>query len=272
MRKKFWTSFIKYLDVVSKRVGYIGVVGIIVGYVSRFFESGNKWLFGWLKDNIQLIWLVTLSAFLIMLWCWLSRLHRRFVQGFRDNFTGDLRKNWYFTGEWRIVEKGILLVDNSQLGGLTKVGAYWENYTLKFKAFIMNKCLGVVVRAQDLNNFYMFQIRKDKIRPHRLVAVPVVEKKGNVKDASEETPNDFIFKYNVGWQLFKDCNVNIDPPLNDWFDVELTVRGESVFLYINNELLLQQESFLKIPFGKVGFRNAGSESAKVKNLQVILES
>ena len=271
MRNKFWPMVGNYPEVVSKWVGRIGVIGIVVGHVSQLFEWGDRWLFSWLKDNMQWIWLATITAFLIMLWCWISRLNRRFVQGFKDNFTGDLRKNWDFTGEWRFVEKGVLIVAKSHTGGLTKAGAYWENYTLKFKAFIMKKCLGVIVRAQDLNNYYMFQIRKDKIRPHRLVTFPVLEKKSN-KNTYDETTDNLIIKYNVGWQLFDDCNVDIDPPLNDWFDVEITVRGESVFLCINNELILQQESFLKIPCGKVGFRNAGSESAKVKNMQVILEA
>ncbi|MHC4115345.1 MAG: hypothetical protein ACYSSL_08520 [Planctomycetota bacterium] len=270
MRDKFWSRVSNYSNIVSMWVGYIGVIGIIVGRVSQFFEWGDKWLFSYLKDNMQWIWLVTITAFLITLWYRISRLNKRFVQGFKDNFTGDLRKNWDFTGEWRFVEKGVLMVTESHRGGLTKAGAYWENYTLKFKAFIMNKCLGVIVRAQDLNNYYMFQIRKDKIRPHRLVALPVLEKKSS-KKTSDETPDDFIIKYNLAWQLFDDYNVDIAPPLNDWFDVKLTVRGESVFLYINNELILQQESFLKIPCGKVGFRNASPESAKVKNMQVILD-
>ena len=269
MFNKFWPRITKYLDVVSEGIGYFGLVALLVGYISRFFEWGNIWLFSWVKDNMQWVCIGTLTAFLITLWIWLSRLHKRFVRGFRDNFTGDLRNNWDFTGEWRIVEKGTLLVEKSRWGGLTKAGAYWENYTLNFRAFIMNECLGVIVRAQDLNNYYMFQIRKDKIRPHRLVAFPVVENKSST-ESSGETHENLIIKYDVGWQLFDDCNIVIDPPLDNWFDVKLTVRGESVFLYINNELLLQRESFLKIPCGKVGFRNAGSEIAKVKNVQVIL--
>lgn len=136
MRNKFWPRVSNYPEVVSKWVGRIGVIGIVVGHVSQFFEWGDKWLFSWLKDNMQWIWLATITAFLIMLWCWISRLNRRFVQGFKDNFTGDLRKNWDFTGEWRFVEKGVLIVAKSHTGGLTKAGAYWENYTLKFKAFI----------------------------------------------------------------------------------------------------------------------------------------
>jgi len=153
-------------------------------------------------------------------------------------------------------------------GGITKIGAQWENYTFTIKARILKECLGVVVRAQDLNNYYMLQIGTDKIRPHRRVAVPVIDTKTSRKpqEASEILP----IKYNVGWQIF-------DPPtplshhLDNWFHVRVIVRGQAVSLYINNELVFQRESFLQIPTGKVGFRNGFSEEALVRNVKVILQ-
>lgn len=49
--------------------------------------------------------------------------------------------------------------------------------------------MGVVFRGQDLDNYYMIQIRTDRIVPHRRVAVPVVEKekeKNQKKETKEE--------------------------------------------------------------------------------------
>ena len=45
----------------------------------------------------------------------------------------------------------------------------------------------------------------------------------------------------------------------------------SVKIYIDGQLRYQQESFLKIPMGKVGFRNAGKESALVRNVKVVIQ-
>ena len=56
----------------------------------------------------------------------------------------------------------------------------------------------------------------------------------------------------------------------DWFDVKIIVQGQSVHMYIQNELVFERPSFLQIPTGKVGFRNAGREEAYVKDMRVII--
>jgi hypothetical protein len=199
------------------------------------------------------------------------------VSGFSDNFSGDLHTNWDFVGPWRIPEKNILLVlglgpnvDNP--GGITKVGAQWENYTLTFKARIVQDCLGVVVRALDLNNYYMFQIQKNVIRPHRRIAYPVIDT--STKPSHEDLKNENVIlfnriNFNIGWEVF-DPPIPLPRSLDTWFNVKLIVRGESVALYVDGELVLQKESFLKIPTGKVGFRNSGEETALIKNVKVTL--
>jgi hypothetical protein len=299
------------LELLTKWVSYIGTIAILVGVVSQFFAWGSGGPFAYIRDNLQTIWLSVATIAIITLWIWTSRLNRRFVSRFSDNFSEDLKRNWDFEGPWRIVDQNTLLVTGSDAGGLTKVGASWENYTLSFEARITNHCLGVIVRAQDLNNYYMFQINKDKIRPHRRIAVPVIEEEtsktqsklifrshemsikdkttteiiaGDVKSdpktkkeaASEslkeqgnqslqELPN--LVNFAVAWQII-DPPVPVNPNLDGWFKVRIVVRGEAVSIYLNDELQLQQESFLKLPTGKIGFRNSGKESALVKNVQV----
>ncbi len=183
--------------------------------------------------------------------------------GFQDNFKNDPRQNWDFTGDWRSPERGTLLVTNSDAGGLSKVGALWENYTLSFKAKIIDSCVGVIVRGQDLNNYYMFQINKDKIRPHRRAAVPSF---GEITyDGSLNRIN-----FSVGWQIF-DPPIPLQHQLEGWFSVSVKVRGESVSICINDELVFTKESFLQIPTGKVGFRNWDHEQALVRDVKVLLQ-
>jgi len=201
-------------------------------------------------------------------------MHRRFVSGFSDNFKGDLQANWDFEGLWRIPEKDTLLVTGPAEkrdtgGGITKVGALWENYTFTFKARIIKDCLGVVIRAQDLNNYYMFQIQTDRIRPHRRAAVPVVGPK--ITSATLSGAKNVPIKFKVGWQFF-DPPTLLNRQLNDWFDARLIVRGQAVSIYIDDQLMFQRESFLQIPVGKVGFRNAYSEEALVRDVKVVLQT
>jgi hypothetical protein len=261
------------LEFVSRLASYIGAVILFIGWVSEFFN----WARGpvtHLRDNLQWVWLSIATVSIIALWIWTSRLNRHFVTRFRDNFGENLRTRWDFEGGWRIAEKGTLLVTGSDAGGLTKVGATWENYTFTFEARIKDKCLGVIVRGQDLNNYYMFQIHPDKIRPHRRVAIPLIVKDGGVVFAKEEDQDSDqiqIVNFIAAWQIFEPPT-NISPPLDGWFKVELVVEGESIRIYLDDELQYQQDSFLKIPTGKVGFRNYGNESALVRNVRVVVHS
>lgn len=265
----------QHLDVMSRWVTYLLVLMSALGLVSRFVAWGKHGPFVYLRNNLQSLWLLTVTFATLTLWIWISRLHRRFVSGFSDDFSGDLRAGWDFEGPWRIPEKGTLLVTGSDAGGITKVGAQWENYTFTFRARIINQYLGVVVRAQDLSNYYMFQIQTDKIRPHRRVAVPVVEAETSLpsdeEDAPQEAPRFLPVGFNVGWIVF-DPPTPLSRTLDEWFDVKVNVRGESVLIYIDGELVFQRDSFLKIPVGKVGFRSAGSEEALVRGVRVTLET
>lgn len=164
----------EYIAIVLKWIGYVTGIAVLFGIVSRFFEWGNKGPFLYLKNNLQSIWMWAITAAVLLLLIWTSLLRRRFKGGFRDNFKNSLQTNWDFKGKWRILEKGTLTVTGPDgSGGITKVGAQWENYTFTFKARIISRCLGVIIRAQDLDNYFMFQVNTDKIRPHRRVAVPI---------------------------------------------------------------------------------------------------
>ena len=83
----------------------------------------------------------------------------------------------------------------------------------------------------------------------------------------QELPSLHLVNFAVAWQII-DPPAPVNPNLDGWFKVRIVVRGEAVSIYLNDELQLQQESFLKLPTGKIGFRNSGKESALVKNVQV----
>jgi hypothetical protein len=198
--------------------------------------------------------------------------------GFRDKFEN--LNHWDYQGNWSIKE-GILIVTDSDDGGITKTGKNWENYTFDFKARIVNECLGVIVRAQDLYNYHMFQIRTDKIRPHlREVFPTVITEKVEIEGRKKPSEHQVIISL-VRWHT-DEIDLNpayqpgpLKPELEGWFDVEVEVRGESVSIHIGKEgekkdLVFNRDSYLQIPAGKVGFRNYGTEEAHIKDVQVML--
>jgi hypothetical protein len=231
----------------------------------------------WLKDTLHAvtsawepIWLVSLTTGIAILYVWVSRLRERLTTGFIDNFRGDLGQKWDFVGPWEIIHRE-LVVTGSDQGGLTRVGALWENYTLSFEAKIMNRCLGVIVRAQDLDNYYMLQISNNRIRPHRRVAVPAIVA-GTVAGEGPGGNSPLQIGYRVGWQVFEDKSRELkDKRLDQWFHVSVSVRDRALEMYVDGEKVFSERSFLQLATGKVGFRNDGPEQALVRNVRVRLD-
>ena len=252
-------------------IGIVASIVLAVGFISSLFAWGSSGPFQIFRDYHLYIWLGAISAFIIAILISIRRLNNRFTSRFSEDFRSALNVNWDYVGGWRIAEPGTLIVTESDAGGITKAGATWENYTFSFKARIVNQCLGVIIRAQDLNNYYMLQINRDKIRPHRRVAVPAIVNRETV-DGNDNAQSLREVKYLVGWQTeehnteFKP--VPIYPKLEEQFEVIVEVRGESIKLKINNTLVYQRDSFLKIATGKVGFRNYGNEEAHVQDVRV----
>jgi len=219
-----------------------------------------------IEKHIATIYSAFILVAIVYLYLTYFRLNRRLTIGFRDNFKGSLDRNWEYKGEWTIQEKGTLCVRGADEGGITKVGALWENYDFSFKAKIVNKKSGWIVRAHDLNNYYMFQCETDILTPHQRVAQPVFQQKANPDQVG--TPTFELTGYNVGWRILPARSHNLH--LNDWFNVKITTRGSSVEIRINDSLVFHDNNFITIPMGRVGFRCWGDEESHFKNVRVEL--
>jgi hypothetical protein len=231
-----------------------------------------------IRDHVLTFWVGALSAVAVALLIWVIMLQRRFATRFKENFKKPLNLNWDYQGSWHVGEEGVLTITGSPVGGVTKVGALWENYTLSFKAKIIRKCLGVIVRAQDLDNYNMFQILTDRIRPHRRIALPVQAPASQEGEPNREgPPTETVMRmvpvpYVVVWQVMDEIATPLSKQLTDWFSIDVTVRGESVQIYIDDEMVFERESLLKIPMGKIGFRNSGNEQALVRDVRVRIQA
>lgn len=232
-----------------------------------------------ISENLALTWLVLLTIWLIALALSFWRIWRRFATGFSDNFRDNPSLRWDTQGKWQIPEKGTLLVQGwgaesgtrSDAGGITKVGALWENYILSCNFKLLRSCLGVIVRASDLNNYYMFQILKDNIVPHRRWSSPLFSEPASEEQSVSEdqaiSARLMQVGIQIGWQV-------VDPPtpvkleLHTWYRLRIKVEGASVWLYINDGLYLHKDNFLDITMGRIGFRNHGYEEALVRKVKV----
>jgi hypothetical protein len=256
--------------ILSFILGLVAVISLLTKFINWGISGPFPKIYSLLSENMIYVWLTILTILLFSSLFNLTQLNRRFLfYEFKDNFTN--LDHWDYKGEWRIPETGMLLVTGSDEGGITKVGSNWENYAIQFQARIMEDCLGVIVRAKDLYNYHMFQINTDKIRPHYKYTSTFSQL---YKEKNEENGYAIISVYR--WEhdgtskepIYK--ALPIPHELKDWFSVKITVYGPSIKIFINNELILDQPSSLKISSGKIGFRNVTSEQALVRNLSVKL--
>jgi hypothetical protein len=262
--RQFLDKLKRYWAYALSIVGLIGQLTLLFGFLSSILAWGNKWFSSFIINHYLIIWLSSLTLFIIAGIYWIVLINRRFLIGFTDNFKRSLNLNWDYIGPWKITDDRMLIVTGSDEGGITKKGADWENYSFSFKAKILNGRLGVVIRARDLNNYYMLQINPKAIVPHYRISYP------KIKSTSSDPLKGLEIEMQTGWQIFNNSVINLSKELTDWFDVNVIVKGQSVSMYIDNNLVFHEDSFLQIPKGKTGFRCDAAERGLIKNVKVRL--
>lgn len=150
----------------------------------------------------------------------------------------------------------------------------WADYKVTFDFKIVDRCLGVIVRAVDLANYVMLQITPTGIRPH--------------------------IRINGGWKVWEASDVKLDfehpLSLDRWYRCEIFCENDNIAvrLYHDRQMILNRNwsipkgslifsfktteedlSPVNIPFsisleyGSIGFRNSGPEKALIRNILIL---
>jgi len=184
------------------------------------------------------------------------------------------KDDWIGNGifEYRRTEKSFLIT-NSDSGYIYSKSLTWNDYKVSFDFKIVKACLGAILRAVNLSNYVLLQIRIDGIRPH--------------------------IRVSGGWFWVepKDANLSFDNnlSLDRWYKCILVCEKTSINIKLldNKKIIFDRgwdipqgslffefkrdekdASPAKIPFpitleyGSIGFRNAGEEKAVLRNLLV----
>lgn len=137
-----------------------------------------KGLFGWVKVH----------------W-WVFR-NRDTVYMFNDK---DWPDKWVFNGKTECTDEGYLFVKSSRAGCLLK-DFFWKNFRMSFEMkfetdkFRSQKRLGLVFRAEDLDNYFMIEIGENAEAEHVSSIKPHVRYKGGWEImAVEEIKESFNF-------------------------------------------------------------------------------
>jgi hypothetical protein len=190
--------------------------------------------------------------------------------------TKDQDKNdWIGRGtfEYRRTNKSFLITE-ADPGYIFSKTLNWSDYKFESEFKMLNKGLGVIVRAVNLSDYIMFQICPNGIRPH--------------------------IRINGGWQIWeaKESNLEFKRKLSfdKWYVFSITCEKDILDIKImekSKKILLQrswviphqrfgfpfpqQENDPKplvihfpinLDYGTVGFRNSGNERALIKNVLI----
>lgn len=229
-------------------VGVLGSIGSIVAVLNFVLKWGIlSWLWklaGKCANLLSIHWLnlvlVIFAVFILALWLKLCRLEKYVGMSFKDDFKKDLNKNWDYHGKWELVHGGELSVTQSEMGGITKVGHLWKDYSFEFNAVIVHDRIGWIVRAQDLLNYYMIQLTPTMVRPHLRIG-------GNWIVLSEN-PHPL--------------RINLNEPMR----IRTEVRGSEARVYVNDKEMYYNNELFSMKFLQVKVEEDGKE-LKVGPLQ-----
>lgn len=187
----------------------------------------------------------------------------------------DWPNNWIFHGEIHLSSnKSALIIENSGSGCLLK-SHLWKDFDLTFEAKFLDytpgRSFGVLIRAENLESYYMLELRLDSkklfVKPHVRV---------------------------LGQWEYTDYKEIINKDFTDYFHVKITLKNRSLDLYINalpvyswalpdqkdfrgkprenpqfpgSSLTVQEVSFTR-KHGMLGFRADYGQGAEIRDIEI----
>ncbi len=237
---------------------YLVIVGLLILIEILLYMAYADWKT--IAFSIAHCALIAIAAWL------LARYHMKpyspepsHSEEFREDFQRDLG-NWEYSGEWRTEGEGdrrILIVTQSERGGIAKPCLSWTDYVFEFETKIANQNTSWVIRAKDTGNYVMLQCQQEQLYPHFRVGGKWT---------------------NLDWTKENPVILPTRLPLDIWFGVHVEVRGTQVVVTVtvngreteilNRPLLECPPAPVSYPMGSVGFRESSAECAHFRNVRV----
>lgn len=169
--------------------------------------------------------------------------------------------NWTYYGDWRIErqdELNILVITNSDKGGIINPCQTWTDYVFEFETKIVSKYTSWIIRAADIDNYVLLQCGQK--------ALKLVHRGKGVWQ-------------NLQWSNENPIQLPMLLPLDTWFGVRIEMRNDHVVVVIilngKRHTILDQPLSIppfvgpgSYPRGAVGFRAHGDEVACFRHVGV----
>lgn len=279
LQKVFHEEQISVVRWLKRRKLTVLIIALLIGALLAYWKWAEEFveLFRFLADRSDIVFQSLLVTWLAVLTFFFLRKARgsnprRFKEDFRHGLT-----KWEYYGEWKTEKEDdqyILIVTDSDAGGLAKPCRLWEDYIFEFETKIAQSNSSWIIRASDILNYVMLQCTQNEIRPH--------------------------FRMNGLWFAQNPVPLPDPLPINEWFKVQIRVSGTRVVVKVvhdEKERVLLDRYLLKpevmkvqtmsvkttsgsfsesvdlafsFPLGTVGFRESGeSECAHFRAVRVV---
>lgn len=273
-----------FLDVLTWFVSGFCAVGCFNFFLVLSIKL-NVYFISWkLPDAINVVAISLLSVMFYALFkffvlqVWILK-NKGKVYEFDSN---DWSDKWIWSGDPKLTEEGNLSIQSSRAGFLLE-NYFWKNFRMTFEMDFMteHKTIGLLFRAEDLDNYFMIQLSKkhECFKPH--------------------------IRYRGGWDVFQPIVTDVFSNTNS-LKVRLEVKNNTAYLMVNNNLEFTwilpthvdvnyresgvaikenetnhedinmgmkiaghvQEIPFRLGYGKIGFRASPGEGAIIKGLMV----
>lgn len=238
------------------------IFAILFAIITRYTVTDSNKQFG-----CQVI--ILLIFFFIILW---ARLRDRDLVVSMLQSEVD-KHHWLGNGKFEYDRiQQAFVITKSRSGFIHAKCLLWSDYIFEFEFKIVNRCLGVIVRASDLSNYIMLQIRPDCIFPH-------IKALGGWQIISANDAK-LTFDESISGDLWSKCIITCDKDkiriqiIQKNFQIDrkwdIPVKSE----FFNFEEVQKSGDFKKFQFpisheyGSIGFRNIADEKALVKFVNV----
>ncbi len=225
---KYSSSFISWIiKIITTLAAFVAILAFlqtrninVVQLFSLFVQNvANLLQFGSVP---VIVWIIVVPI-VCLLW-WQNRKINLVAGEFKDDFNHGLSK-WEYNNEgWKIEKENgeiVLSVSQSPNGGISKKGFSWTDYKFSFDMKLINKSVGWIVRAENINKYIMvqFNMEKDKLPMLRLhLRIPKSEKR------------------NYEWIVLQEDIINqININKLEWFNAVVVVLGSNIDVYINRK-------------------------------------
>jgi len=278
--------------------------GSFLLWIGSILEKNLSSSFDFITHSPETIRIATFFLFLILLFISVKEVLKFIRVWFCRNkdyiFTSkDWPNKWVFNGKTELTKEGYLFVKSSRAGCLLK-NYYWKDFKMSFDMRFCNKDdkkiqnyqkrVGLVFRAEDLDNYFMIEIGEDVENSMKLSVKPHIRYMGgwewmSVEEIENTESFDFtnfikvslVLKGDTGYLFYNETPVFkwVLPSHVDMNHVESGVRHNQEQKEDDNENM-PGKSFAghvqSIPFrlkhGLVGFRAYMKHGAIIRNLEI----